>query len=377
MASNLGLVVSGGPAPGINGVISAATIEARNRGIGVKGCVGGFKGLVEKGRDSLVDLEINDVAQIYNWGGSILGTARFNPLLTEQDQQKLRSTLNDNQIDKLIVIGGEGSSYLSSLISRCMPELSIIHVPKTIDNDLILPNNYPSFGFETARYAGAKILDTLAVDARTCRRWFLVTTMGRRAGFLALGLGIASGAHLTIIPEDFAGRKISLNSLAEQIVACMQLRASQSKPFGVVIVAEGLLDCIDPSSSPELLTCPRDELGRIKYSQLELHDVLLPAIQRILGERNLALNVTGKNMGYELRCHAPISFDIEYTKFLGVGAVELLAQGKRNCMIVRNADSIGEVDLNSLIDSQGKIRSRVVDIKSDLYRIAHRLMISG
>lgn len=372
---NFGIIVSGGPAPGINGVISASVIEATNRGYTVKGFLKGFKGISQGTPGAAIDLNPEMVLNIYNTGGSILGTSRFNPFRNAETKRRFIEGLAANNVDKLIVIGGEGSAYLSYELSKVQPELRIVHVPKTIDNDLILPNKHPSFGFETARYAGTKVLDTLMVDARTCERWFLVTSMGRKAGFLALGLGIASGAHLTLIPEEFSESTISARDLAAIVYTSVKKRSDAGKDWGVALMAEGLLDALDPESSPVLKNCPRDELGRIKYSQVELGDVIMPHLKEMCQRDVRGISFYTKNIGYELRCYPPVSFDIEYTRFLGYGAVKHLLDGRSGIMITRDFDHLGFEPLADMIQPDGLVKARKVDLSSDLYRVAQRFMV--
>lgn len=375
MKGRFGIIVSGGPAPGINSVISASVIEANNQGYEVIGFRDGFKGACSGDAQSLVTLTTDGVSGIYNTGGSILGTTRFNPLATEDLKAKFIHALKGNNIDKLIVIGGEGSAFLSYHISKQLPEILVVHVPKTIDNDLILPNKHPSFGFETARYAGTRIIDTLMVDAKTTKRWFLVTSMGRKAGFLALGLGIASGATLTLIPEEFSDSAASPSQIASIIFGSMKKRYNNGKTYGVAIVAEGILDCLDPQSSEILQNCQRDELGRIRYSQIEIGDVVLPPLRQMCREAGMDIKIIPKNIGYELRCHHPVSFDIEYTKFLGYGAVKLILQGKSGVMVTRDFDNLGYENLSQMMRPDGNMRSRQVDLSSDLYTVATSFMI--
>lgn len=369
-----GIVVSGGPAPGINCVISSAVIEARNRGFKVFGLREGFSAVSNGDRDAVTELAIPSVSGIYNTGGSILGTSRFNPFLSEKSKTALSKALHGHHIDKLIVIGGEGSAYLSYHISKYLPDVHVIHVPKTIDNDLILPNQHPSFGFETARYAGTKVLDTLMVDAKTTRRWFLVTTMGRKAGFLALGLGLASGATSTLIPEEFE-QNTSAEHVAQTVFNSIERRRKEGKDYGVVVIAEGVLDLLDPSSSPVLRELPRDEIGRLRYSQIELGDVILPPLYEKARAAGLELKLNTKNIGYELRCHHPVSFDVEYTKFLGFGAVKHMLDGKSGGMVTRDFDRLGFQPLEEMMLPDGQVKSRRVDLASDLYKVARSFMI--
>jgi 6-phosphofructokinase 1 len=372
---NFGIVVSGGPAPGINSVISASVIEATNRGYGVKGLVNGFHDITMGKPGSVVDLTTDMITTIYNKGGSIIGTSRFNPLKDEKLLGQFLAGLEANNIDKLIVIGGEGSAYLSLKLSQLHSNLSIVHVPKTIDNDLVLPSNHPSFGFETAMHAGTKIVEILREDAKTCRRWFLVTTMGRKAGFLALGMGLAAGATSTLIPEEFAGVAPSPDDIAAIILSSIRKRISMGKNYGVIVLAEGIIDCIDASKSEALQSCVKDDMGRIRYSQVELGDVIIPPLKRMLKEVNIDVHMITKNIGYELRCCDPISFDVEYSKFLGYGAVQHILGGNSGIMVTRDFDRLGFIPLDSMAGSNGVIKSRGVDLSSDLYRVSRSFMI--
>lgn len=369
-----GIVVSGGPAPGINSVISSAVIEAQNRGFAVKGLRDGFAAFEPGTGDPLLPLSIEQVSSIANTGGSLLGTSRYNPFLTSESTSRFLSGLTAHKIDKLIVIGGEGSAYLSHRLCTLSPATRVIHVPKTIDNDLFLPNHHPSFGFETARYAGTKILDTLMVDARTTKRWFLVTSMGRKAGFLALGLGIASGATCTLIPEEFSPGTAP-GALADIILNTLKKRAKMGRDWGVVILAEGLLDLLDPTGCAALREAPRDELGRIIYSQIELGDVILPELRALCAQQHLSLKINTKNIGYELRCHPPVSFDVEYTKFLGFGAVRHLCDGRSDGIVTKDFDHLGFLPMAELSLPDGSIKSRRVDLTSDIYTVARSFMI--
>lgn len=373
--SCFGIVVSGGPAPGINSVISSSVIEANNRGFAVKGLVNGFRDITMGEPNAVINLASDRVTNIYNKGGSILGTSRFNPLKDDHHVEKLLEGLREHNIDKLIVIGGEGSAYLSHKLSKANPDLVIVHVPKTIDNDLILPNKYPSFGFETALHAGTRIVETLREDAKTCRRWFLATTMGRKAGFLALGIGLAAGASSTLIPEEFAGSAPTPKDVASIIYSTIRKRLAMGKNYGVIVLAEGIIDCIDASQSEALRKCVRDDMGRIRYSQVEIGDVIIPELKEMLAGVKNDVHIITKNIGYELRCCEPISFDIEYTKFLGYGAVQLAIEGNSGVMVTRDFDKLGFIPLESMAGSGGIIQSRKVDLSSDLYRVARSFMI--
>ena len=372
--SSIGIVVSGGPAPGINTAIAAVTIEAKKNGLSVFGLKGGFEALNEN-HDPFSELNIPLVTTRQHSGGSILGTSRFNPLKSEDSKRRLADCLRAHAVDKLVIIGGEGSAYVAHCLSLEFPWLSLVHLPKTIDNDLILPNNYPSFGYETARFAGEKILRTLFTDAVTTERWFIVNSMGRKAGFLALGLGLTAGATITLIPEEFEHGSCTPDSIADLIMSSVRLRAAQGKKYGLALMAEGILDKFDIDRVPQLRNCPRDELGRIHYPEVGLEELVAGSLRRKCAQEKLSLRISTKDLGYELRCHDPIPFEIEYTKFLGFGAVRYLLEGKRNITVVRDYDNLGFLELKHIVSESGAVRSRTVDLKSDLYRVGRSFMI--
>jgi 6-phosphofructokinase 1 len=369
-----GIIVSGGPAPGINCVIAASVIEANNSGYDVIGFRNGFKGASSGDRNSAIPLSTAVVSKISNSGGSILGTSRYNPLGDPEARERLLEAFRVNNVDKLIVIGGEGSAYLSYRLSQETDAVRVVHVPKTIDNDLVLPNNQPSFGFETARFVGTRTIETLRADAKTCNRWYLAITMGRQAGFLALGIGISSEATITLIPEEFSDGFYSPEDVARVIFRSIKKRAEVGKHYGVAILAEGILDRFDPDATAELKDCPRDELGRITYSEIELGEVVLPHLRKMCREAGLDTVIKTKDIGYELRCAPPIPYDLEYTKFLGFGAVRLLLDGHRAVMVTRDYDNLSFQSLESMADD-GKIISRTVNLTSDFYVVGRSFMI--
>src|ERR1700678_1214753 len=179
----LALLVGGGPAPGINGVISAVTIEAINNNIQVFGIRDGFKWLVQGDREFVRRLTIDDVKDQALRGGSMLGTARTNPTKSAQDMKNVLDVFRDLNVDALVTIGGAPTAFSASQVYKSAGgKILVAHVPKTIDNDLPLPGSTPTFGFETARQLGVMVVRNLAEDARTTGRWYLIVSMGRAAG---------------------------------------------------------------------------------------------------------------------------------------------------------------------------------------------------
>ncbi len=198
--------------------------------------------------------------------------------------------------------------------------------------------------------------------------------MGRQAGFLALGIGLTAEATLTLIPEEFSDRLYHPEEVARVIFRSMKRRYEKGKPFGVAVLAEGIIDRLDPDSCEILRNCPRDDLGRITYSELELGDVITPELKRMCSEEGIDLAIRNKDIGYELRCAKPIAFDLEYTRFLGYGAVRHLIDGKTGIVVTREYDNLGFETLES-ISADGEMLSRTVSLTSDFYLVGRSYMI--
>ncbi|HEY7157018.1 MAG TPA: 6-phosphofructokinase, partial [Gemmataceae bacterium] len=215
----LALLVGGGPAPGINGVISSVAIEAIEQDIEVIGFRDGFQWLVRGDADHYRKLSIDDVKAIHLRGGSILGTSRSNPTKSDKDMRNVLDVFRRLNVTMLVTIGGDDTAYSGSQVYlKAGGAVRVAHVPKTIDNDLPLPGSTPTFGFETARQVGVGIIRNLAEDARTTSRWYLIVSMGRAAGHLALGIGKAAAAALTIIPEEFGNRRATLDEVCDILI---------------------------------------------------------------------------------------------------------------------------------------------------------------
>jgi 6-phosphofructokinase len=239
---NLAILVGGGPAPGINSVISAATIRAQLEGVDVVGIRDGFEWIMRGDVDHVTPLTIEGVSRIHFRGGSHIGISRANPTLDENHLENTVISLLRLNVSQLITIGGDDTAYSAmKLDARAGGRIRVVHVPKTIDNDLDLPPYVDTFGFQTARHYGVEIVKNLMVDAKTTSRWYFVIAMGRKAGHLALGIGKAAGATLTLIPEEFAGRRIRLKTIVDTLVGAVIKRLSYGRRDGVAVIAEGLV----------------------------------------------------------------------------------------------------------------------------------------
>src|SRR5262245_22919908 len=257
----LAILVGGGPAPGINSVIGAATIRGVLSGAEVVGIRDGFKWIMEGNIEHVVPLLIDDIRRIHFRCGSYIGISRSNPTKNEQHLENCVISLLRLNVDKVITIGGDDTAYSAyRLEERSKGRIRVVHVPKTIDNDLDLPGDIFTFGYQTARHIGVGIVQNLMVDARTTTRWYFVITMGRKAGHLALGIGKAAGATVTLIPEEFP-KNVRLKTIVDTMVAAVIKRLSDGRPDGVAILAEGLVESIDPQDFQDLEGVERDEHG--------------------------------------------------------------------------------------------------------------------
>ena len=377
----LGILVGGGPAPGINGVISAVTIEAINRGLDVYGIYDGFRWLCQ-GDDILVKkLEIADVSRIHFQGGSILRTARDNPTKDPAVLDRVAASLTDLGLDYLVTIGGDDTAYSASCIAAKLGDaLAVAHVPKTIDNDLPLPSNMPTFGFQTARHVGVNLVHNLMEDARTTGRWYVVETMGRKAGHLTLGIGKAAGVTLTVIAEEFGEGAITLDRVCDVIEGAILKRRLMDRFDGVALVSEGIGERLD---ADDLVGIPGLQLEYDPHGHVELRDVPLARLikQRIearMADRGEKMTIVDLDLGYELRCAPPIPFDCEYVRDLGWGAVDYLLGGKYagGAVVCLDEGHIRPLPFERMIDpATGRTRVRMVDVGSESYRVALEYMI--
>jgi 6-phosphofructokinase 1 len=373
-----GILVGGGPAPGINGVISAVAIEAIKRGHPVYGILNGFKYLCQGDISKVRKLQLSDVTRIHGDGGTILGTSRANPRKSPESLANVAEALKRLDIGYLVTIGGDDTASSADAVSLATKGSVLVgHVPKTIDNDLPLPGKTATFGYQTAREVGTDITETLMEDAKATERWYLVIAMGRKAGHLALGIGISAGATLTLIPEEFRDEKLPLNAFVDIIVGSIIKRYLNGQPHGVVVLAEGLTEKLDVDSIPELSDAERDPHGHIRYAELDFGGILRRAIRTRLKELNIPdLLVVDKNVGYELRCHRPVPFDREYTRLLGYGIVDYLCGGGSRAMITRQGDDLVPLPFQEMIDPvTGRAKVRLVEVDSTVYRVAKQYMI--
>jgi len=375
----IGIIVGGGPAPGINGVIGSVTIEAENIGYEVIGFNEGFKYL-SRGERNFVNLTTDAVSRIHLTGGSILKTSRVNPTKDPKLMENVVKTLVGMNINHLVTIGGDDTAFSSARVSDYAKEvlgfdLSVVHVPKTIDDDLPLPDGIPTFGFQTAREIGSSLVENLNEDAKTTGRWYIIVMMGRTAGHLALGVGKSAGATVILIPEEFEAG-VRLKKVADILAGSIIKRLTYDKPYGVAVVAEGLAEKIAKEDLADLANAERDAHGHVRLAEIDFSDIVKNAVKNVLKEFNVSITLVDKEIGYELRCAPPVAFDIEYTRNLGYAAVNFLKNGGNKAIISIQEEKIVPIPFDDVRDPvTGRTKIRLVNTDSLQYQIAREYMI--
>lgn len=373
----IAILVGGGPAPGINSVIGAATIRCVLEGVDVVGVQDGFEWVMKGHIDHVVPLSIEDVSRIHFRGGSYIGISRANPTTDPALLENTVISLLRMNVAQLITIGGDDTAFSAMRLEETSAgRIRVVHVPKTIDNDLDLPPTIDTFGFQTARHLGAEIVKNLMVDADTTSRWYFVITMGRKAGHLALGIGKAAGATLTLIPEEFGLHNIRFKAIVDTLVGAILKRLAEGDRHGVAVIAEGVVEGIDPADLTQIEEAERDEHGNLRIAEVDIGEILKRAVQTRLRQFGVKMTVVAKNIGYELRCADPIPYDMEYTRDLGYCAAKYLLAGGGAVMISMQGGQFVPVPFADMLDPKtGRARVRLVEVDSTRYAIGRRYMI--
>jgi len=364
----------------------------------------GYSGILDyKPGDSLVAgehyrvIENRDLRGLRNARGVLIGTARANPgkeaqTLSDLDDpsktvslRAVYEALCALDIDALISIGGDGTLRTANLLfeyQKRLPEgarrVRVVHLPKTIDNDY--GGIDFTFGFFTAVDVMAKELLNLRADAIATQSYYLVSTMGRRAGWLAYGVAIAGEAHLVVGVEDVQGvlsdghGKLALSALTDHVVDLVLTRKQRGKRYGVVVLAEGLTELISPSELPGAV---RDPYGHISFASVDLGRMLAARVAaRYLERSGESMKITGMQLGYESRCAAPHAFDVLLASQLGLGAYRALAEEGLDGHMVSVAGqlTLRYVPFDQLMDPSTLTTTvRFIDRGSDFHRMAQQL----
>lgn len=375
LTERFGILVGGGPAPGINSVIGAATIRSVLDGVEVLGIYDGFEWLMKEDDQHVEPLTIERVSRIHFSGGSCLRTSRANPTTDPRLLERTVRTLGKLGVTGLITIGGDDTAFSATrLAETAQGSIRVAHVPKTIDNDLRLPHDCDTFGYQTARHVGVRVLKSLMADAQTTSRWYFAVAMGRKAGHLALGIGKAAGATITLIPEEFANGR-GLEYIVDTLAGSIVKRRAAGRPDGVAVIAEGVVLGL-ANEQFQLDDVERDEHGHIRLAEVDVGGILRKCVKARLAEFGIETTIVDKDIGYELRCADPIPYDLEYTRDLGFCASRSLLEGRDSVMVTMQGGRFVPLPLRELLDPEtGRMGVRMVDTEATRYTIAHKYMI--
>ncbi len=414
----VGIVFAGGPAPAANAVISSAAISFLEDDRQVVGFFHGYSNLQDYHpvtKRLLPDehyrvFQERDLRGLRNTRGIIIGTARANPGKTIQGPadlddpektKKLRNVYNalvDLEIDALISIGGDDTLKTANFLyefQRHLPKearhVQVIHLPKTIDNDYRGIDF--TFGFFTAVDVMAKELQNLRADAMATHSYFVVETMGRKAGWLSYGVAIAGEANLVLATEDIIGElaieedvvdektgvtqrvsRINLDALVDRVVDLILTRERRGKHYGTLVLAEGLSELL---SDTYLKALPRDDHGHISLGGMDLGKAVAQLVAKRYEQRTgQKKKITGVQLGYESRCAPPHAFDVMLGSQLGIGAYRALVEENLDGHMVSVS---GQLDLRyvpfrDLIDPETlKTDVRFIQRGSDFHQLARFL----
>ncbi|HEY3805333.1 MAG TPA: 6-phosphofructokinase [Kofleriaceae bacterium] len=405
----VGIVFSGGPAPAANAVISAAAISFLDDGREVIGFFHGYSNLAEYHPVThrlLPDehyriFQEKDISGLRNTRGIVIGTARSNPgkLIDKpadlDDPKKtaaLRNVYNalvDLEVDALISIGGDDTLKTANFLVEYQKRLpaearhvQVVHLPKTIDNDYSGIDF--TFGFFTAVDVMAKELQNLRADAIATSSYFIVETMGRKAGWLSYGVAIAGEANLVLAGEDIDGelastgtgsdKHLKLDALVDRVVDLILTREKRGKHYGTVVLAEGLAESLPPAALGDV---PRDEHGHLSLGKMDFGKSIAQHVTKRYEQRTQRKKkVTGLQLGYESRCSPPHAFDVMLGSQLGIGAFRALVEENLDGFLVsvHGQLDLAYVPFHDLVNAQTlKTEVRLIKAGSDYHRLARFL----
>jgi len=359
------ILAGGGPAPGINTVISSIAKVFLKDGYRVIGMHEGYKTIFTPNpRMQDFDFELAD--KIKNQGGSALVMSRHKP----KDDEFNTDFFVKNNVKLLVTIGGDDTASTANRISRYLVNHEVkiqnIHVPKTIDNDLPLPEGQPTFGYQSAKEEGVRIASTIYEDARTSGNWFVISAMGREAGHLAFGIGGACHLPMIIIPEMFNKTAISFDKITRMIISSIIKRKILGISYGVAIISEGVFHFMtDEEIESTEINFTYDDHGHPELGNVSKAHIFNLLLQRKLKELNISVKSRPEELGYELRCVSPTAFDLMYCSLLGIGVKKLFDKGETACMVT--SDPVGDIHplyLKDVADEKGKVKPRMVNINS-------------
>ncbi|HEY4323596.1 MAG TPA: 6-phosphofructokinase [Mucilaginibacter sp.] len=305
--STLAVLTSGGDAPGMNPCIRSVVRTAIYHGLNVVGIRRGYQGLIE---DDMYDMDTRSVSNILNLGGTILKTARCLPFRTDEGMETAYQNLKKHNIDALVVIGGDGTFTGALRFSQKYPDISVIGVPGTIDNDLY--GSTYTLGFDTATNTVIEAIDKIRDTADAHDRLFFIEVMGRDSGAIALRAGISCGAEAILLPEK--------ETAIEKLIENLKSGQTNKKSSSIVIVAEG-----DKHGGAY-------DIAKLVQKEVKFYDVKVTIL------------------GHLQRGGSPSAFDRILGSRLGFAAVNALLNGKSQMMVGLEANHIKLTSLEEALN---------------------------
>ena len=363
MKESIVILAGGGPAPGINTVISTVAKTFLKDGYRVLGLNEGYKNLFKPNPD-VVEMDFLYADAILEQGGSALKMSRYKP----KNEEFNTEFFIKNNIKLLVTIGGDDTASTANRISKFLASsgfpIQNIHVPKTIDNDLPLPEGSPTFGYYSAKDAAVHLVQTIYEDARTSGNWFVVSAMGREAGHLAFGMTSACHCPMVVIPEMFNNAEVTFDAIIKLVVSSIVKRKLLGVNYGVVIISEGVFHLMsDEEIEKSGVAFTYDEHGHPELGNVSKAHIFNLLLQQRL--KTLGINVKSRpvEIGYGIRCVEPNGYDLTYCSLLGYGVKKLFDKGVSGAMVTTNPKGeIMPLYLKDVEDENGKIKPRLVNL---------------
>lgn len=368
---SVAILCSGGPAPGINTVVCSIAKVFLKDGYRVIGLNHGTKTLFTDKVD-MIEIDFDVADHYFNRGGSILKMSRYKP----KDSEFNSNFFTKYNVELLVTIGGDDTASTANRITKYLNKNNLpvrnIHVPKTIDNDLPLPERLPTFGYNSAKSEGVRIATTVYEDARTSGNWFVVSSMGREAGHLAFGIGSSCHYPMIIIPEMFKNVEITFDRMIRMMISSIVKRKLYGMDYGAIMVSEGVFHFM---SDKEIINSgikfSFDEHGHPELGNVSKAHIFNILLSEKIKELGLKVKSRPVEIGYEVRCCDPVAFDLKYCTLLGFGVKKLFDEGKSGCIVVCHNDGrVLPLYLEDVEDPKtGKIKPRLVDVEAQDYKM--------
>jgi 6-phosphofructokinase 1 len=340
--NRVGMLTGGGDAPGLNGVIRAVTMKCVNDyGYEVLGIRRGWRGLLQGEEDSTQPLTADNVRYILEEGGTILLSSRTNPYKNEGDAEKVVENMNEHGIDALVAVGGDDTLGVAKRLHDDFG-IQVVGCPKTIDNDLSATDT--TFGYDTAVSIATEAIDRIRTTARSHERIMVVEIMGRHAGWITWGAGVAGAANVTLIPE--------VEPDMDEIADLFEKRAGRGEKWGVIAVSEGV------TLSEDYMTqsAETDEFGHVKLGGIG--ETLAEEIKERTG-----IDTRHVVLGHLQRGGTPTAYDRILSTRYGLRAAEAVKNGEWGQMVALRGSEIVTVSLEEATEE-------TKTVPDDLYNAA-------